>query len=173
MPDTYDSGIEADADRDLQRLLLAGLNASGRALRRDDCGAWYISGKHGSIHTWGDGKTWVLWVGCRSTRQWTATKKRLGFCEVTQDAEEEGCLRLHQLPTPEQAATVRDVLGIQKRREVSAAVRERLKAFAFERSTRSEPSLGVRIANSDRPATYPAPEETPKISAQSAPLPGE
>ena len=32
----------------------------------------------------------------------------------------------------------RDALGIRKRREVSAAELERLKAFAFERSTRYE-----------------------------------
>ena len=56
-------------------------------MRRDECGAWRIDGKYGSIHTWGDGKTWVLYVGCRSKLHWTATKQRLGFCVVTQDGD--------------------------------------------------------------------------------------
>jgi hypothetical protein len=30
---------------------LFSLGAVGRALRRDECGAWRITGKHGSIHT--------------------------------------------------------------------------------------------------------------------------
>ena len=52
--DTYDSGEEGEADRNL---LLVPLNASDRALRRDECGAWRITGKFGSIHIWGDGQT--------------------------------------------------------------------------------------------------------------------
>ena len=52
----------AEADRAQQLRLLAALGAWDRALRRDDCGAWCISGKTGSIHTWGDGATWALFV---------------------------------------------------------------------------------------------------------------
>jgi len=51
------------------------------------CGAWAISGKHGSIGTWGDGETWSLFVACRSAQHWTWTKKKLSFCSVTQDGE--------------------------------------------------------------------------------------
>jgi hypothetical protein len=105
--------------------LLTALGAWDRALRRDECGAWTISGTRGTVHTWGDGKTWVLYVACRSALHWTHTKKRLGFCQVTQDGDDEGCLRLHQLPTVEQAAVIRDALGIRKRQHVSAAVLER------------------------------------------------
>jgi hypothetical protein len=130
----------AEADREQQLHLLAALGAWDRALRRDECSAWCVSGKTGSIHTWGDGRTWVLFVMCRSARHWTATKQRLAFCTVTQDGDYEGCLRLHQLPTPDQAADIRDVLGIQKRREVSAETLERLKAFAFASGPRSEAS---------------------------------
>ena len=39
--DTYDSGEEGEADRNS---LLVPLNASDRALRRDECGAWPITG---------------------------------------------------------------------------------------------------------------------------------
>src|SRR5262249_22034706 len=88
------------ADRVHQLELLAALGIWDRALRRDACGAWVIIGKQGSIHTWGDGQTWVLWVTSRSVRHWTATKARLSFCSVVVDGDDEGMLRLHHLPTP-------------------------------------------------------------------------
>lgn len=125
MKDTYDSQAEADRDGEQQRSLLDALGAAGTTLRRDECGAWCIFGKHGKAHTWGDGKTWVLWVGCRSVLHWTHTKKRLGFFTVTQDGDSEGCLRLHHLPTAEQAAIIRDVLGIRKRGELAPEELER------------------------------------------------
>ena len=49
MGDTYDT----EADREQQLTLLSALGAVDRALRRDECGAWRITGKFGSIHTWG------------------------------------------------------------------------------------------------------------------------
>ena len=63
------------------------------ALRPDECGAWAIHGARGTVHTWGDGRTWVLYVARRSALHWTHTKRRLGFCIVTQDGDDEGCLR--------------------------------------------------------------------------------
>ena len=107
--------------------LLAALGARTRVLRRDECGAWRITGTRGSIHTWGDGQTWAMWVGCRSAQHWTWTKKALAFCTVAQDGEDEGCLRLHALPRPEQAKTLRETLGIRKRVEYSPDVVERLR----------------------------------------------
>jgi hypothetical protein len=38
-------------------------------------------------------------------------------------------------PTPDQAALIREVLGIRTRQEISAATLERLKAFAFARNS--------------------------------------
>jgi hypothetical protein len=153
MHDTYDSGAQAEADRRQQQAMLTALNASGRALRRDNCGAWCISGKAGSIHTSGDGRSWVVFVACRSPQHWTWTKKRLSFCQMTQDGDAEGCLRLLDLPTPEQAKSIRSALGLPKRREVSAGVQERLKAFSFQRRPRSEPILEPNITLGDRPGT--------------------
>src|SRR5262245_597536 len=131
MRNTYDNPAEAEADRGQQRLLLAALNAWDRALGRDECSAWCISGKHGRIYTWGDGKTWVLWIGCRSLLHWTHTKRRLSFCSVTQDGDDEGSVRLHQLPTPDQADVIRDVLGIRKRTELAPEELERRRAHAM------------------------------------------
>jgi hypothetical protein len=137
---TYDSLADADADRAQQLRLLEALGAWDRALRRDECSAWCISGKTGTIHTWGDGRTWAVFVACRSKLHWTVTRQRLSFCSPTQDCEDEGVLRLHQLPTTEQAEVIRDILGIRKRREVSSEVLERLRSYAFASGPRSEAS---------------------------------
>lgn len=128
MGDSYETAAEAEADKAQQRALLTALGGWDRALRRDECGAWCINGGRGTIHTWGDGATWVLFVACRSPRQWTATKGRLAFCTVTIDGEEEGCLRLHHLPTADQAEVIRDVLGIRKRVTFAPGELERRRA---------------------------------------------
>lgn len=150
--DTYETAAEAEADRAQQKAMLAALNGWAQALRRDECGAWRIIGKHGSIHTWGDGKGWVLWVGCRSPLHWTHTKRRLSFCEVTQDGDDEGCLRLHRLPTAAQAEVIRDVLGIRKRTELAPDELERRRA------------LGKRLAlaQGSANATGPLPAHLPE-----------
>ena len=125
MGDTYDCAAEAETDRAQQGQLLATLGAWGRALRRDTCNAWCIRGAGGHIYTWGDNKTWALWVHCRSPRHWTATKRRLAFCDLTQDGDEEGCLRLRRLPTLAEATVIREVLGIRKRAELGPEEPER------------------------------------------------
>jgi hypothetical protein len=76
MGDRYDNAADAEADRQQLKNLLAALGAWDRALRRDECGAWCIHGTRGTIHTWGDGKTWVLYVACRSSLHWTHTKRQ-------------------------------------------------------------------------------------------------
>jgi hypothetical protein len=151
MGDVYDCEAVADADRAQQRALLVALNGWDRALRRDDCGVWTIIGNTGSIHTW-DSKSWVLFVTCRSVRHWTSIKKQLSFCAVTMDGDDEGCLRLHQLPTADQASIIRDVIGLQKKRNVSAAERERLRALAFEKKLHSKAVSGAFVANPTRRA---------------------
>jgi hypothetical protein len=128
---TYDDAADVEADKAQQRALLEALGAWDRALRRDECGAWTITGTRGTIHTYGDGKTWIMYVSCRSNRHWSWVKKALGFCRVALDCDGEGTLRLQQLPTTEQATVIREELGIRKRQAVSEATLERLKAFSF------------------------------------------
>jgi hypothetical protein len=117
---SYKSRTEADADRATQTALLRALNAWERALRRDECGAWRVNGQRGHIYTWGDGKSWLLYIQADSPRHWSSIKKQLSFCRVTQDGDDEGCLRLFGLPSPEQAKAIRDLLGIRKRRPASS-----------------------------------------------------
>lgn len=121
---------ELQRDRAQQLRLLPALDVSAAHLRRDDCGWWIIAGRHGAIHTWGDDQTWVAYIRCRSAKHWTATKRRLSFMKVTQDGDNEGCLRLFALPTPDQAALIREVLGLKKRRQYDHETLERLRATA-------------------------------------------
>jgi hypothetical protein len=86
----------------------------------------------------------VLYVVCRSRRHWTATKKCLGFCEVTQDCDEEGCVRLRQLPNIVQANVIREALGIRKRREITAD------ELALVRSLFKRRALGAGSAGDGR-----------------------
>ena len=166
---TYDNAAEAKVDRDQLKALHLALGGWDRALQMDDCNTWTIIGKRGSIHTWGDGKTWVLYVSCHSPRHWTGTKARLAFCNVTQDGEDEGCLHLSNLPTPDQAEAIRDALGIQKRREVSARVLERLRSFAFERKPRDERVLEPNIGLGDRaPPNAYQDDQLPILGAEPA-----
>jgi hypothetical protein len=61
---------------------------------------------------------------------WTATIARLSFCVASQD---------NRLPTPDQAAVVREVLDIRKRQTISASTLERLKSSAFARKPAARP----------------------------------
>ena len=58
-------------------------------------------------------------TGCSTAiptlRTWTYLKNQLSFCRVTQDGDDEGCLRLFDLPTPEQAVLIRKAIGLKRR----------------------------------------------------------
>ena len=144
---TYRNRDEERDDRQQQERLLVVLEATPSQLRRDECGWWIIGGRCGTIHTWGDGKTWLVYVTCRSARHWTATRRRLRFMTVTQDGDDEGCLRLFRLPTPEEAAVIRDALGLRKRRTLTEESRTRLIAagvngrFQVRRAAREPGSI--------------------------------
>ena len=164
---TYESAAEAEADKAQQRSLLEALGAGDRALRRDVCGAWTIQGTRGTIHTYGDGRSWIMYVACRSDRHWGWVKKALSFCRVVLDCDGEGTLRLQQLPTVEQAAVVREELGIRKKQAISEATLERLKAFSFEKKPRDGATNGPIFAlppAGSHPHPYPTPE--PAFSSQ-------
>jgi hypothetical protein len=123
MKNTYRSTDEASQDKAQLGELWDALNASPSVLRRDEGGLWILRGRPGCyVSTWGDGATWHLVVAPEeemSKQAWTWIKKRLAFCEVTQDGDSEGCLRLSRLPTPAEAEVIRDIVGIRKRVEYS------------------------------------------------------
>jgi hypothetical protein len=105
------------ADREQLETFLVAINASSLALHRPNCRGWLgdyqITGKHG--HVLPDGTGFLLYAGWEgSPKRWTYAKKRLGFCRLTQNGDDEGCLHLDRLPTEPEAEIIRDVLGIRK-----------------------------------------------------------
>lgn len=125
---TYDNRDQAREDRQQQERLLEALDAAPGQLRRDECGWWIIVGRRGTIQTWGDGRSWLAYVRCRSGQHWTFTKRRLAFMTVTQDGDEEGCLRLFRMPAPHEAVVIREVIGLRKRVDYAPDALDRKRA---------------------------------------------
>jgi hypothetical protein len=108
--------------------LLTALDASSVALQRDlnrSEGRKGDIGIHGKLgHIYADGTGSLLSVNAKderdqSPRRWTNIKRRLAFCRITQDGDEEGCIQLDQLPTSAEAVLIRKALGIRKRRTLT------------------------------------------------------
>jgi hypothetical protein len=76
-----------------------------------------------------------------------------GRRSIAQDGDEEGVARLHDLPAPEQAAVIREALGIRKRVAVSTDQRSRLRrlanAFGFGSRHHREAVSAARIGESE------------------------
>jgi len=104
--------------------LVEALGCREAALRRDECVDWRIEGKQGWIYAQSEGV--YLYCNPGSAKAWTYAKRALFFCEVTQDGDDEGFLKLIRLPTPAEGAIIRDKLGIRKKRDISDIERERL-----------------------------------------------
>jgi hypothetical protein len=117
--------VSADDRAHLEALLKA-LNASPLAMRRDECGDRSITGKSGHIFT--DGLGYLLYVRGESARHWGFVKRRLAFCRLNQDGDDEGCLHLDHLPTPAEAALMRETLGIKRKRHLTPDVRAALES---------------------------------------------
>ena len=97
-------------------------------VKRDECGDLFIPGRLGQIYEYGSGRLAVLFLS-DSKRQWNAVRKKLaaaGF-QILQDAETEGSAifdRAHD----RQCNLAIQVIRAKKRRVVSAAQREQLRA---------------------------------------------
>ena len=124
-------------DREGLQTLLAALDASPVALWRDlhrnkrSKGDYGIHGEWGHIYI--DGEGFLLCVTAKderdqSPRRWASIKRRLAFCRLTQDGDDEGCLHLDRLPTRAQAVLIRQALGIRKRRTLTGDGRAQLEA---------------------------------------------
>jgi hypothetical protein len=125
------------------RKLAAAIGSRNNALRRDECGDGRIEGQRGWIYAVPgtrqrpDRAGFQIYCAPGSARAWASAKKAMAFAELAQDGDEEGLLLLARLPTPHEAAILRDKLGIAKKRDISDAERGRLsrigKATAFVR----------------------------------------
>jgi hypothetical protein len=118
------------------------LGCRDAALRRDENSDWRIKGKHGWIYavpgTLDRPETegfLIYYSGPEhigSARGWTFAKRAFeGFgCVTTQDGDDEGIVFLDRLPTAAEAEIIRDKLRITKKREISDAELERLRALS-------------------------------------------
>ena len=113
---TYLSQGEAALDKEDILELAKAMDAAKSSIKLDDCRLWVIQGSRGYASTWGNGVSYLIHVVCRSTRHWTATKKSLSYCELTQDGDDEGCFRLRRLPTARERAIIRKAIGVHQRR---------------------------------------------------------
>jgi hypothetical protein len=118
--------------------LLTALDATDRALRRDDCGDWAIKGKRGHICADGSGFLIVVVSMRPSIRRWANIKGKLDFCRVTQDGDDEGCLHLDHLPTPKEADLIRHALRIKRKRQLTPDQRATI-AARLKKKTRRDP----------------------------------
>jgi hypothetical protein len=134
-------------DKQHLEAMLTALDASPRALER--IGDWQIVGNNGHIMT--DGRGFVFYVSTsESPRRWTGIKKRLGFCRLTQDGDDEGCLYLERLPKADEAVLIREAIGIRKRRHLTP---EALVALERARAAIKTPFRGDSVRQNEVPAT--------------------
>jgi hypothetical protein len=108
-------------DREQLAGLLNLMNGWERALRRDECGDWLIEGTHGHVYV--DGAGFLACVFPGSTRGWNVAKAKLGRFRASQDGDQEGCIQVRE-PTPAEAETLRQVIGVRRRRHLAPAQRE-------------------------------------------------
>jgi hypothetical protein len=108
------------SDRTYLETLLIAFDASAIALERPVCRGWVgdyqITGKHG--HVLANHPGYLLYV-TGTVQRWKKAKRILPGT-VTQDGDDEGILRLDRLPTPAEADAIRDVIGIRRRRHMTA-----------------------------------------------------
>ena len=82
---------------------------------------------------------------------------------MTQDGDWEGCLHLDRLPTADEAVVIREVLGIRKRRHMTA---EALSKLERTRGLIKSPNLAPHSAPEGAlPASYEASVRLPSASA--------
>lgn len=145
--------------------LLTALDASPRALRRDQCGDQAIIGRSGHVYANGAGFALYIQTG-ESARRWNNIKRRLEFCRVVQDGDSEGVLALDRLPTPSEAEFIRDAVGIRRRRHISPGEQARLAGLTRIRKGSVKTASGAPGSRQDdRGASMPASEFPTKKAA--------
>lgn len=123
------SRTDRRADRELLVTLVSALSVSQGRLRRDACGDWILVGARGHIFT--DAVGIYAYVPAGTARRWTNVKRALSFMMVvTQDGDDEGILKMDGLPSPDQAAALRKVLGLRKSAPLTPERREALRQVA-------------------------------------------
>jgi hypothetical protein len=118
------------ADREQLLRLVDALSVSKTRLSRDQCGHWNVFGRRGHIST--DGIGMYVYLSTSSRRRWEAAKRALEL-PVVQDGDDEGIVRLDDLPSEALAETLRRLLGLRKSVRPSDKQRATLSRFQFRR----------------------------------------
>jgi hypothetical protein len=146
----------ARASRKADRLfileLAIALSVSQRRVKRDRCGDWNVVGRRGHVAT--DGVSFYAYLRVRSPRRWKGAKRTLDFLCVTQDGDNEGVFILREIPTAEEAAAIRKVLGMRK----APALSPEQRASVVRRSNllpRNHAISGDFVDTAGLPATTP------------------
>lgn len=138
--------------------LVQALNCRDSALRRDECGDWRITGKHGFIYAVPgslDRKEpgFHLIVMGWSANGWNRAKKALEpFAELANDGGDEGSLFIFRLPTQVEAGLIRHWLGLAKKAEFSAEVLAQKRESVLKARQKIGPATRSRLAGSMTPA---------------------
>jgi hypothetical protein len=106
--------LRQDDRKQLDALLVA-VNGAMKALRRDECGDYTITGSRGTIRAC-DGKYFV-YIPSGSARAWTFAKRALAsLATPSQDGDEEGILTFDRMPNADEAETLRSYIGLRQTR---------------------------------------------------------
>jgi hypothetical protein len=143
-------------DRDLLLGLIAALTVSKANLRRDPCGDWNIVGRRGYISS--DGASAYVYLRPGTKRTWEKAKRALGFLTIVQDGDDEGVLKMGDLPAADRAEIIRKFLGLRKLAPLTDEQRATLRRFSFARdkTPRSEQIIDVPEGGRYHPSA-PAP----------------
>ena len=137
-------------DREHLSAFLTAIDASPTALERPNCRGWIgdyqVSGKHG--HVLADHPGFLLYV-TGTVQRWRKAKRLLPGT-VTQDGDDEGIVRLDRLPTPAEAGSIRDLIGIRRRRHMTA---EALSSLGRAREAIKSPLSDSPVRYFERAAT--------------------
>jgi hypothetical protein len=153
------------ADRELLMALTGCLSVSQGRLRRDLCGDWVIEGLRG--HILSDGVNAFAYLPAGTARRWEKAKRLLNFAVVTQDGDDDGVLKLIDMPTPEQAGVLRKLLGMRKTSPLTDERRASLASVGF---SQAKTPLSAPIIASGRvpPPQPPSDTETSSRDAETA-----
>jgi hypothetical protein len=66
-------------------------------------------------------------------RTWESAKRALGFLTIVQDGDDEGVLKMGDLPTADRAEIIRKLLGLRKVASLTDEQRATLQRFSFAR----------------------------------------
>jgi hypothetical protein len=152
-------------DRDFLITLAGSLSVSQGRLRRDPCGDWTIVGRHG--HALTDGTDAFVYLPAGTARRWEKAKRLLNFAVVTQDGDDDGVLKLINMPTPEQAGVLRKLLGMRKASPLTDERRTSLISVGFSQA--KPPVPDGFIASGQVAATLP-PSALPARIDEPAPI---